>query len=509
MRVRLVLVLASLTLCFGSVGARATEFGLNDVYAGAREQTADYLRDLGVSWISDHLPRRGIEKAKSKGVSYHFEKIDKLLDQYARKARAKSWFVINIESKSAFTDGKLIGSGKKSHGKYIPDGPISYEAYGKFLRELVKHVNGYVPGWKALYWSVDNEHASLFVEAYCHGRGKAINPACGKDAAMAYARLLEYSSRTIRAVDPQAKIVLGGVPGNTSDEEFEMYWKPILKALQEKRWGGSFDFFDYHNFNTSQNYEAGTCGKNLDFFKKMLAEAGFADKPVLIKAGATHSGWDLEAKNQRLHQKQTEADQAAYLVKRFVRLAAQGSPLILWGTVRETEDREGRHGTYSHNGLVYDGIPAKGQCDGNKEDPCPDPGDGVKKLSYYAFQFFMKNFKDADWSKLSAVKSSDDSVHAYRLEAQGKPVFIVWRDEWQRKTAASTNEPVVLNVGGSLPSGETASVTNSIPSIPSAGAPLKAGMSVESFRRAQAKVANGELRIEVGSSPVYVGLRGS
>ena len=180
--------------------------------------------------------------------------------------------------------------------------------------------------------------------------------------------------------------------------------KPILKTLQEKRWGGAFDFFDYHNFNTFQNYEAGTCRKNLDFFKKMLATTGFADKPVLIKAGGTHSGWDFEAKNQRLHQKQTEAEQAAYLVKRFVRLAAQGSPLILWGTVRETEFSQRRHDTYSHNGLVYNGIPEKGRCDPAKEDPCPDPGDGVKKLSYYAFKFFMQNFKDADWSEFVGKK---------------------------------------------------------------------------------------------------------
>ena len=52
----------------------------------------------------------------------------------------------------------------------------------------------------------------------------------------------------------------------------------------------TFDFFDYHNFNVIQNYEAGTCGKNLDFFKKMLAEVGFADKPVLI-IGRRHALW--------------------------------------------------------------------------------------------------------------------------------------------------------------------------------------------------------------------------
>ena len=152
MRVRVVLVLASLTLCFGSVGARATEFGLNDVFEGAKGRPPTTFAILASHGSSDHLPRRRIEKVKPKGVFYQFERIDKMLDEYGRKARTKAWFVINVESKDAFTDGKLIGSGWKSHGKYLPDGPVSYEAYGKFLRELVKHVNSYVPGWKVLDW---------------------------------------------------------------------------------------------------------------------------------------------------------------------------------------------------------------------------------------------------------------------------------------------------------------------------------------------------------------------
>ena len=430
-----------------------------------------------------------------------------MLDEYGRKARTKAWFVINVESKDAFTDGKLIGSGWKSHGKYLPDGPVSYEAYGKFLRELVKHVNSYVPGWKVLYWSIDNEHADLFAEAYCHGRGQAMNPSCGKDAAMAYARLLEYSSRTIRAVDPQAKIVLGGVPGNTPDEEFELYWKPILKTLQEKRWGGAFDFFDYHNFNVIQNYEAGTCGKNLDFFKKMLAEVGFADKPRLDQ-GRRHALWLGSRGEEPTSPPKTDGGRASGISHQEIRpLAADGSPLILWGTVVETEFRNRRHDTYCHNGLVYNGIPEKSQCDPTKEDPCPDPGYGVKKLSDDAFKFFMERFKDADWSKLSVVKSGDDSVHVYRLEARGKPVFIVWRDEWQRKDPSAKNAPVAVNVG-SLPPGETAWVTDAVPAVPSGGTPLKASVSAESFRRTQAKVANGTLQLDLGESPVYVEIRG-
>ena len=108
MRVRVVLVLASLTLCFGSVGARATEFGLNDVFEG-RKETADYIRDLGVSWILRSPSSTKDREGEAEGRLLPIREDRRVW----AKARTKAWFVINVESKDAFTDGKLIGSGWK------------------------------------------------------------------------------------------------------------------------------------------------------------------------------------------------------------------------------------------------------------------------------------------------------------------------------------------------------------------------------------------------------------
>ena len=43
-------------------------FGINNAFASSDGDTNVWLDDLGVAWISDHLPRRDIEKISDKGV---------------------------------------------------------------------------------------------------------------------------------------------------------------------------------------------------------------------------------------------------------------------------------------------------------------------------------------------------------------------------------------------------------------------------------------------------------
>ena len=136
----------------------------------------------------------------------------------------------------------------------MPAGPVSLDAYAAFLDQLVRWVNGQVPGWKVRYWSIDNEHSSLFIPAFC---GATIEPVCAADAARAYADLVERSYQVIRALDPEAKIVFGGVAGSTPDKEINLYYREALSlALTAKSADGYFDFFDYHDFNIFTKYHA-------------------------------------------------------------------------------------------------------------------------------------------------------------------------------------------------------------------------------------------------------------
>lgn len=400
-------------------------FGINDAVDSAKDKSDYYLKDLRVVWISDHLPRRAIEKAK-KGtedtdclnIDYDFSKIEDKIKEYGKDINSHAWFVINIESKYKCEDGKRI-EWQKSEGKFIPYGPESYKAYERFLTALTQHINSQVPNWKVKLWSIDNEHTTLFIPAFC--KEKEVNPECAKHAAKAYADLVEFSYNTIKKLDSEAKIVFGGPSSATSDEEYNWYYKEALNALKNKHQSGYFDFFDYHNFALYEQYMTNSRNKDVDFFRKLLADAGFGDKPIIIKAGATHSGKDIISKNKRLHNLQTESQQAEYLVKRAVYHVVEGVQLILWGTIREDEDD---HETFTYNGLVYNGRPIP--CDKQQIVPCPDPGDGLKKLSYYAYKLLIEKLQSSDFENVKTIDTGIPNIYLYEFTKQNKPIYVAW-----------------------------------------------------------------------------------
>jgi hypothetical protein len=492
-RIVLSLVIALLSLPRSSASQPSSPpdvpWGINNAFASSGASTSAWLDDLGGTWISDHLPRRVIEKQKRNKVSYDFTPIDDKLRAYADEARANAWFTINVESKDEFKDGRLVQSGPAA-GKYVPDGPSSYLAYRDFLKALVTYVNSRTPGWKVRYWSIDNEHANLHLLAWC---AEVIDDPCAKQAGREYARLLEVSNDIIKGLDPDAKIVFGGPSGATPDEVYEAYYNEALFFLKQHRQDGRFDFFDYHNFNTYQLYRENMTGKTVDFFRQVLANNGFTGKPIVIKAGATHSGVDKLGGGKRLDEYQTEAQQAEYLIKRAVYHVANDVKRVLWGTIREDPEI---HGTFSHNGLIHNGIPTADACDPAVELPCPDPGDGINKLSYYTLKKLVERLGDSDWESIQKVSEGADQVYIYKFTktGTGATVYVAW---WDYFDDVVQSRSVTIDVGDA----PQVTVTDLIP-------PYESGAQITDYAtafRAETKaVVNHEVTLQLGTSPVLV-----
>ncbi|HSD10737.1 MAG TPA: hypothetical protein VLF14_07120 [Candidatus Binatia bacterium] len=465
-------------------------WGINNAFASSGASTSGWLGDLGATSISDHLPRRKIEKQKAKKVAYDFGPIEDKLRVYADEAGANAWFVINVESVYQFKDGRLVNSGPAA-GTYVPDGPSSYLAYKDFLKALVTYVNSRSPGWKVRYWSIDNEHSNLQLLAFC---SEAIDGPCAKQAGREYARLLEVSHDVIKGLDPNAKIVFGGPGSICPDAVYEAYYNEALFFLKQHRADGRFDFFDYHNFNTYQLYRENVRGKTVEFYRQLLANNGFAGKPILIKAGATHSGMDKLAGGLKgLDEHQTEAQQAEYLIKRAVYHVGKDVKRVLWGTIREDTEI---HGTFSHNGLIYNGIPTADACDPAAELPCPDPGDGIKKLSYYTFKKLVEKLRDSDWEGIETVSEGADHVYIYKFTKtdSGAAVNVAW---WDYFEDVGESRSVTINVGDA----PQVTVTELIP-------PFESGADIteyaSAFRAETKAVENHEVTLQLGASPVLV-----
>lgn len=464
-------------------------WGINDAFDSSGASTSAWLSDLGATWISDHLSRRVIENKSGKKVSYDFRPIEDKLRAYADEAQ-NAWFVINVESRYKFTDGRLVQSGSAA-GKYVPDGPSSYLAYEDYLKALVTYVNSRRPDWKVRYWSIDNEHSDLQLLAWC---GDVIDKACAKQAGREYARLLEVSHDVIKGLDPDAKIVFGGPGSICPDAVYEAYYNQALFFLKQHRADGRFDFFDYHNFNTYQLYRENVRGKTVEFYRQLLANNGFSGKPIIIKAGATHSGTDKLAGGLKgLDELQTEAQQAEYLIKRAVYHVANDVQRIMWGTIREDTEI---HGTFSHNGLMYNGIPTADACDPAVELPCPDPGDGIKKLSYYTLKKLVERLGDSDWESIQKVSEGADQVYIYKFTktGSGAAVHVAW---WDYFDDVGESRSVTINVGDA----PQVTVTELIP-------PYESGAQIteyaSAFRPETKAVLNQEVTLQLGTSPVLI-----
>jgi hypothetical protein len=488
-----------LTLVLTPGSARAQDageppFGVNNAFAASQDSTATWLADLGVTWISDHLPRREIEKVNEDGeVRYEFaEVLGSLLTEYGTKRGANAWFV--VKSQHLLTDGQLITDGP-SKGKYVPSGPVSLAAYAAFLEELVLWVNGQVPGWKVRYWSVDNEHASLYLPAFC---GATVEPVCAQVAAAAYANLVERSAQVIRALDPATKIVFGGIGGGTTDQEMGLYYREALLALKAKHVDGYFDFFDYHDFNSFNKYETTSRKRDVAFFRALLTETGFPSKPILVKAGSTHSGMNLASPNRRLRKYQSERQQAEYLLKRFVHHAGHGVRLTLWGTIREDENGEedGVEEIYEQNGLLYNGLTANDTCDPGVELPCPDPGDGVPKLSYFVLKHLMEKGGAFDWQTIETLSDGHRRIHAYRVRRPGSQTsaIIVWWDYYAQDVPTKTVKF----------SGLTAASVTFTELIPAVGTGAEVVTYATAFAKTVAPVVNGTVTLTLGPMPLIL-----
>jgi hypothetical protein len=472
--------------------SETSPFGSNNAFRGTKGKTSDYLIDLGVGWISDHFSRQKIEKMEEGLIVYDFSSIEGKMREYGEQTQSNAWFVIQSASKFTFVDGKSIPKTKY----FLPAGPISFEAYEQYLVNLLTYVNTKIPGWQVRYWSIENEPHGLYLKAFGSDREGA------REAAEAYAELIERSHRIIRQKYPDAKVVFGGPGTKTTDKAYNRFYKKGLEILKSKDPEGYFDFFDYHNFNSFQKYKENIQGKGIGYFRQLLADTGFEGKPIIIKAGATHSGMDALSGSIAVDY-QTEKEQAEHLLKRFIYHVAEGIKLIMWGTIMENKSFGGDpHNFFNFTGLVYNGVPGPGECDPAVQQPSPDPGDGIKKLSYYTFKLLNEKTVGSDWDNVQTVRNGDDNVYIYKLIKRdtGNPIWVVW---WDYFDEAGYSPGDIKTITFEVGEADWTVVTETIPGAES-GVYLNDYDYAYFFRTITSPVVEGQVSVILTEIPIFI-----
>lgn len=476
------LILGTMLILSGSYClAEDLPFGINNPYDGSASKEKAYLikpsmNDLGVKWVNGNVFRKAVERRQ--GV-YNWREPDFFVKDILKDLD----IVFNINPKTKWSVKDSIKVGKK---EYIPGGEInseSYKLYRDFLKQLINRYKD-----KVHQWMIFNEPAPEY-------KGRPED----------YVKLLKLSYLTIKEVDPQATVYLGGLAPAPPAKNFLENILPLLSTKhpvfgkENSEYNNFFDGIDIHYFGLYNEYRYIYHGKSkkiftiddlINIFKKYGL---FEGKIITSRAGGTYTGEYLKAEQQgRPLKYQSEAQQAGYLVRRSIYLLSKRIKPY-WSQIREREKWEGSFNDFfCYQGLVYNGVPK-----GDKYDK----GDGVKKLSYWTYKFLVEKIKETDCKNVSVLHDGTGSDHLYFYKLTKKnsqPLYIAWWDYFDEKKPGKT-KTITIDVGNV----ESVKITETIPNA-EWGADLKDKDYPNFFKTEVKKVTDGKVSLTLSEKPVFV-----
>jgi hypothetical protein len=289
--------------------------------------------------------------------------------------------------------------------------PADIEKYQAFIMSTVERYDGDgkddMPGLKVpiRHWQVDNEPP--------HGLSD-------------YAQFLKITYEAVKRADPDALVLIGGVPGMPPAERyiriFDRFYMPILDSLS-KYDSKYFDIFDFHWFgNASGDYLE--MEKVFIHIKRELEKRDLMpDQGFWITEMGTYSGDPKPLRILDSHDFpfQTEKEQAVDLVRRNIHALSLGIKKVFmaFGLV---EGFKHDMGYFDFTGLIYDG-----------EYP-HDQGKGVRKLGFFTYRKMTETLDKCDWKSIVCLKDTcltkpENGLHVYRLNRDKKYVWIAWNDK--------------------------------------------------------------------------------
>ena len=296
-------------------------------------------------------------------------------------------------------------------------GPVAPEALddmGRFLADAVKRYGA--PPFDVKYWELGNEpdvDPSLVKPHSGFGCwGDADDPYYGGEY---YARMLRTVYPAIKATDPEAQVLIGGL---LLDKEPAMddLPNPPGRFLEGILQGGGGDFFDVVSFHAYALYDGklhdwellnpawvergGVVAGKVSFLRQVLAAYGYNKPIMLTEAGLLCAGCSSPPPGGFL------AAQAAYVPRLYTRNIALGLTTTVWFTLDGPGWREA--------GLL-----------GRDQTPRP---------AYRALQTMTRLLDDAEYVGPIEV---DAGLTGYAFQRSDRQVWVLW---------SSTGAPVQIPV---------------------------------------------------------------
>ena len=279
--------------------------------------------------------------------------------------------------------------------------PTDIAAYRRFLTTIVEAFDGDRVGdarglKKGIkYWQVENEWDWRW-----------------KDTPQSFVEFLKISYQTIKAADPDATVVLGGISKLAPDafqagllgDSFEVNGKVITPATlgQQEQFREEHalrtyvlehghPYFDIISFHQYGRYQA--IGKEIEYLRGIMRKQKY-DKPLWM----TEAGGPFVAFGEAY----TEDRQAQEVVKYYVTALANGVEVVFWSTYVATPE----WGTaFTNTALVERGR---------------------KKPAYYAYKLLASKLQNA--VRVERLFSSGHGQLVRFTLKTGNRVYVAWRD---------------------------------------------------------------------------------
>ena len=274
-----------------------------------------------------------------------------------------------------------------------------------FVKNLVERYDGDgvndMPGLKnpVKYWQIENE------------------PDIATRDWKGYAKLVEAAGKAVKDACFDCKVVMGGM---AAPQALESFYIPVMRELK----GKYVDVFDFHFFGMAGewvNFQRGYAS-----IRKALDSNGFPNAEIWITETGTYTGnprvpvrklgdqgtMDQRRLDFKVLSTQSEKQQAAEVVKRYVYALSLGIKKVFWA-FGIMEGFSGNDGQFDHTGFIYDG---------QYED---NPRRGVKKLSYYTYKLMTEKLGGSDFSNIKQIEIGT-GVYAYKFMKSGRAVYVVW-----------------------------------------------------------------------------------
>jgi len=283
-------------------------------------------------------------------------------------------------------------------------------------------------------------------------------------------------SKAVKQADPEAKIVLGAEISNGSSLSSRI--KSVILGLNREK---VFDVVDLHYWRSTNDWKLNSTQE----MRSLLDSEGYTDVEIWSTEHGTYVNQPVSPPPQIPFQ--TESDQAASLIKRYVYNLANDVDKIFWNNLVEWSCfDEVCGGVFDNMGLISDGK---------------NSGDtdtlNIPRLSYYTYKLMADKLNNSDWDNIQII-SEDDlffDVYLYKFinKQTNKKTLVAWSEN-----------PAPIQITIPNINSDQVKITSAIPNTNN-GADLNPANYPHFFLSTTKPVINNQVTIIPTYFPIYIG----